>query len=138
MEPTISDPIPVVANATGEDNSWALPRPKANRRQKVLAAFLAAACVSLTSFTVGVSVGKKRGPDAVGSGGLGRNAGTGGFGGGGGAATPGGGAATASTVSPTTTVDPNLGGLLPGLEAPLDTAAVVASIPPTTAAPPTS
>jgi hypothetical protein len=132
MPPSAAEPTPVVPDATNEDNAWALPRSKATTRQKVLAAALAAACLSLVSFTVGVSVGKGRAPDAAG--GFGRNGGVGAFGTGG-LPTAGGGATAPAVSTTTTTVDPNLGGLLPGLDVPPDTAAVVATGRPTTTAP---
>ncbi len=111
-------PAAMLPEVTDEDNAWAQPRPRATTRQKVTVALLAAACLSLTSFAVGVRVGKTRAPEAPGTG---RFGGLGGFGGGlaPGAATPTASNDTPTTVSsipPTsTTADPNLGGLLPGL-----------------------
>lgn len=141
MESAAPQSIPVVPDATSEDNAWALPRPTASRRQKVVAAMLAVSCVSLTSFAVGVSVGKTRAPDTAG--GAGRNGGFGGFGTGafgtggpGAAAAPGALPASAgSTATTTTTVDPSLGGLLPGLDVAPDTTAITPTIVPTTTAP---
>lgn len=134
MESSASEPTPVVPVVTNEDNSWALPRPRATTHQKVLAAALAAACLSLTSFTVGVSVGKKRASGTAG--GFGRNGGFGAFGAGGLPTAGGVATAPAASVSPTTTtVDPNLGGLLPGLDVPPDTAAVAPTRQPSTTAP---
>ena len=134
MDPSASDPTTAVPDATDEDNAWARPRPRATTRQKVLAAALAAACLSLTSFTVGVSVGKTRAPNNAG--GFGR---TGGLGvlGAGGLPAAAGSAATPSGSAPTTTttVDPNLGGLLPGLDVPADTVLVAPSTVPKTTAP---
>ena len=133
MQPFTSEPTPVVPEATSQDNAWALPRPQATTRQMALAAVLAAACLSLASFAVGVSVGKTRGSgNSGGSGGSGRN---GGFGAG--AFAPVGspaatGAGSATTATTTTTVDPNLGGLLPGLDASPDTTGAAAAVVPTT------
>ncbi len=132
MQPSASEPTPVVPDVTTEDNSWALPRPKATTRQKFLAAALAAACLSLVSFTIGVSVGKGRAPDSAG--GFGRTGGVGAFGAGG-LPTAGGGTTAPAVSTTTTTVDPNLGGLLPGLDVPPDTAAVAPTGRPTTTAP---
>ncbi len=139
MEPSASESTPFVPDVTTEDNAWARPRPRATTRQKVLAVALAAACLSLTSFTVGVSVGKTRAPNNAG--GLGRTGGFGAFGAGGlptagGAATAP--ATTASASTTTTTVDPNLGGLLPGLDVPADTVPVAPTTVATTTAQPGS
>ncbi len=137
MEPSVSEPTPVVPDVTNEDNAWARPRPRATTRQKVLAAALAAACLSLTSFTVGVSVGKTRAPNNAG--GFGRNGGFGAFGAGG--LPTAGGAATAPAASvstTTTTVDPNLGGLLPGLDVPAETVPLAPTTVPSTTAQPGS
>ena len=134
MESAMSEPTIFVPDATSEDNAWALPRPKATTRQKAMAAVLAAACLSLTSFAVGVSVGKTRAPDTAG--GFARNGGFGGFGTGG--LTPAGaapGTASSSAATTTTTVDPNLGGLLPGLDVAPDTAALTPTVVPFTTAP---
>lgn len=129
MQPSASEPTPVVPDVTTEDNSWALPRPKATTRQKVLAAALAAACLSLTSFVVGVNVGKTKAPATPG--GFGRSGGVGA----GALPTPGRSATTPAVSTTTTTVDPNLGGLLPGLDVPPEAAAVAPTRRPRTPAP---
>lgn len=127
MQPSTSEPTPVVPDVTTEDNSWALPRPKATTRQKVLAAALAAACLSLMSFAVGVNVGKTKAPAT--GGGFGRGGGAGGL------PTPGRSDATPAVSTTTTTVDPNLGGLLPGLDVPPEAVAVNPTRRPRTPAP---
>lgn len=131
MESALPEPRPVVADMA-EDDAWALPRPKASTRQKVLAAVLGAACLSLTSFAVGVGVGKNRVPAA------GVGFGRGGFGnpGAGGLQNAGVTAAPSGVVSTTTTTaDPNLGGLLPGLEIAPETSANTPTVIPTSTAP---
>ncbi len=104
-----------------EDDSWAVPRPKAKRRSLVALGLLGASVVGLVSFAVGVNVGKSRTPvnanGVTGRGGFGGTFGGGAISGGSGVSptTPGATPALSTSASTTTTVDPGLGGLLPGI-----------------------
>jgi hypothetical protein len=64
-----------------DDDSWATPRPAADRRLKIIASGFAIALVALGGFTLGAKVGKDRATTTAPAGGLGLGLGRGGLGG---------------------------------------------------------